>query len=343
MRKDSPLTVDVPGPGRDSPGWAKVGVIAAVGFVIGIAWPRVVGVRLGPSAPGEAAAAASAAAASASGIANAKGGAPTLAPPASVAAKAAPVGEAATKGAGMNGVSAAVPMGPPRLTVPKGFVLSCKTSDGESKKGKECGRLTGLDKVVPPHLRKLTTCSAAEGQTGKLSFVVTSSFPSGGLHWDVGRSSTVGNLAGIKSCLETHFSGVTAAGIAHEHSRYVVAYTVTFAPGLATAAASKTDTSSELDSANKNAKVAAADDDKGDSADKPEKAAAPAAAPAAGEASVGWEVALVRSVPKTGSVVARLPRGTKVKIGASKDGWYAINYGEGFASAGFVYRGAIGR
>jgi hypothetical protein len=32
-----------------------------------------------------------------------------------------------------------------------------------------------------------------------------------------------------------------------------------------------------------------------------------------------------------------------VKLGAIKDGWYAIKYGDGFASDGFVYRGAIGR
>ena len=60
MRKDVPLAVEVPSPERDKPAWVKVGVIAAVGFIVGIAWPRLVGVRLGPSAPGEAAAAASA-------------------------------------------------------------------------------------------------------------------------------------------------------------------------------------------------------------------------------------------------------------------------------------------
>jgi hypothetical protein len=52
---------------------------------------------------------------------------------------------------------------------------------------------------------------------------------------------------------------------------------------------------------------------------------------------------LVRDVPKTGAVVARLPRGTKVKIGVIKDGWYAVKFGDGFASDGFVYRGALGR
>lgn len=338
MRKDAPLAVEVPAPDRDSPGWVKVGVIAAVGFVIGIAWPRVMGVKLGPSAPGEAAAAAASAAASA----KAAGRAPE-APPASVNAKSAAAGApsnatsaSATASGAAAVASAAVPSGPPQVTVQRGSVIACKTTDGESKKGKECGTLTGLDTVVPPHLRKLATCSAAEGQTGKLSFVATAVFPSGGLSWDVGKSSTVGNIEGITSCLKTHFSGVTATGVAHEHNRYTVAYNVTFAPAAVVEPAPG--------KIAKDDKSANAKDDSADKAkDGPsDKADTPAAA-AGSEASVGWEVALVRDVPKTGSVVARLPRGTKVKLGAMKDGWYAIKYGDTFASDGFVYRGAIGR
>lgn len=312
MRKDAPFAVDVPAPDRDSPGWVKVGVIAAVCFVIGIAWPRLFGVRLGPSAPGEAAAAAASASASVAAAAAAKLAHSPEAPPASVNAKSAP---SSVPSAGASAVlGAAPPMGPPQISVQKGSVIACKTSDGESKKGKDCGTLAGLDNVVPSHLRKLATCSAAEGQSGKLSFVATATFPSGGLSWDVGKSSTVGNLEGISNCLKTHFSGVTATGVAHEHNRYTVVYTVTLAPGVA---AEKADVA-----------------EKGTKADKPE---------ASGEVSVGWEVALVRDVPKTGAVVARLPRGTKVKTGAMKDGWYAITYGEGFSSEGFVYRGALGR
>jgi hypothetical protein len=330
MRKDPPLAVEVPAPDRDSPAWVKVGVIAAVGFVIGVAWPRVMGVKLGPSAPGEAAAAAASAAASA----KAAGRAPE-APPASVNAKSAATA-APSSSAMATASAAAVPAGPPQVSVQRGSVIACKTSDGESKKGKECGALAGLDNVVPPHLRKLATCSAAEGQTGKLSFVATAVFPSGGLSWDVGKSSTVGNLEGITNCLKTHFSGVTATGVAHEHNRYTVAYNVTFAPSAIEAAAP-----GKPDKADKNAKDEGSAD-KNAKDDKSDKTDAPAAA-AGGEASVGWEVALVRDVPKTGAVVARLPRGSKVKLGAMKDGWYAIKYGDAFGSEGFVYRGAIGR
>ena len=80
--------------------------------------------------------------------------------------------------------------------------------------------------------------------------------------------------------------------------------------------------------------------------EKEEKTPAPDAPPSSssnGETQVAWEVALVRDAPKTGAVVARLPRGAKVKPVTTKDGWYQIKFGEGFATEGWVYRGAIGR
>src|SRR5205823_2884700 len=102
---------------------------------------------------------------------------------------------------------------------------------GENKKGKDCGSAASIDALVLPRLKKLAHCSAAEGQTGKLSFVVTGDFASGRLAWDVGKSSTVGNLDGMKTCLQTDFHGVSlAAGAPHENPRYTVAYLATFSP-----------------------------------------------------------------------------------------------------------------
>lgn len=321
MRKDAPLAVDVPSPDRDGPSWVKVGVIAAVGFVIGVAWPRLVGVRLGPSAPGE-----SAAAAAASGSGARAGARAPEAPPASVTARASaqPASSAAPGAPASAATAASAAGGPPAIAVPKGAVLTCKTDDGESKKGKECGSVASLDQLVAPRLRKIAQCSAAEGQTGKLSFVVNADFGSGRLGWDVGKSSTVGNLEGVTSCLKTLFHGTALNGVSHEHAKYTVAYTATLtAPDKA------------------DAKEAKADDAKADAKAKDDKADAPA--PASGEGTVAWEVALVRDVPKTGQVVTRLHRGDKVKLGAMKDGWYAIKYGDGFTSDGWVYRGALGK
>jgi hypothetical protein len=60
-------------------------------------------------------------------------------------------------------------------------------------------------------------------------------------------------------------------------------------------------------------------------------------------ARVEWDVALIREAPKSGKVVARLPRGTGLHVGAAKDGWYPVHYGDSFSNEGWVYRGAIGR
>lgn len=339
MRKDAPLAVDMPGEGRDNPGWVKVGVIAAVGFVLGVAWPRVMGVRLGPSAPSDTSAAA------ASGSAKSGARAPE-APPASVSAKlpAQPAASVTAPAASVSSVAAATAVptaGGAQINVQKGNVLSCKTEGGETKKGKECGAVAALDQVVAPRIRKLSTCSAADGQTGKLSLVVTADFAGGKMNWDIGKSTNVGNIEGISSCLKTIFHGVGVSGISHEHARYTVAYSAALSPAaldkgdkdLAGARPDKTDKT------DKNAKDRSGEDAQDDSKERPE----PAPVAAGAEASVGWETALVRDVPKTGQVVARLPRGTKVKVGTVKEGWYSIKYGDGFASDGWVYRGAINR
>jgi hypothetical protein len=65
---------------------------------------------------------------------------------------------------------------------------------------------------------------------------------------------------------------------------------------------------------------------------------------AEGSAQIVWEVALVRDAPKTGGkIVARLPRGTTVRLGPLKEGWYPVKYGDGFSGDGWVFRGAVGR
>jgi hypothetical protein len=69
----------------------------------------------------------------------------------------------------------------------------------------------------------------------------------------------------------------------------------------------------------------------------------PSARSIEGMALVVWEVAIIRDAPKTGKVVARLQRGSTLRVGAVKDGWYPVRYGEDFSGDGWVYRGAIGR
>lgn len=327
MRKDAPLAVEVPSPERDNPAWVKVGVIAAVGFIVGIAWPRLVGVRLGPSAPGE-----SAAAASASGAA---GGRAPDAPPGSAAAKGNGTGAATAGMASATSASATTAAAvalPPKIVVTKGIVVTCKTTDGEKKTGKDCGTVAGLDLLVRDKVKGIATCGGVEGQTGKFSLTANADFKSGRFWYEVNKGATVQNIDAISACLKNAFHGQAVTNVPHEHPRYTVSYSAVL-----------TAEKEEVGAANK---AKTAKDDKAEKAEKaPEKGeeeSKPAPA-VAGESNVAWEVALVRDAPKVGAVVARLPRGTKVKLGAMKDGWYSVKFGDDFATDGWVYRGAIGR
>jgi hypothetical protein len=329
MRQRPPIAMDIPSAERDRAAWVKVAVIAAVGFGVGVAWPRLLGVKLGPTAPGSSTAATTT-------TAEPRAATPAPSVPASVATPAAIAASPKTAADG-----AASSLGAPDVHVGRPYVISCKNADNETLKGKECGAApSGLDAIVTPRLQKLGSCGAAEGQTGKLSVVVTVDFNRGGVSHSVGKSSTVGNLDGIAGCLKTHFSGVVAKDVPHEHKRYVVSYAATFkAPAPRAAKGADTPAPSGASTASNVASTAALPppgDDSSNDAPAPAKGAG-------GEATVAWEVALVRDVPKTGAIVARLPRGAKVQPGESKGGWYSIRFGDGFASQGWVYRGAIGR
>lgn len=298
-KADSPLSVQIPGPAGDRPSWSRVGVIAAVGFIVGVAWPKLAGVRLGPSVPESTSSAASAAPPPQEAPAATAGPAPSPTVPA-VAVTPAPA-----------------PSAPPPVTlaVGRGVVFACKSSDGDTMKGSECGSLPGLDGVVQPRLRKLTECAEAASITGKVHFVVHLDFPRGGLGVELGKGHGVSAPDALLACAKSDLAGAPLTGIAHENPRYSVAYALTFGGGAAGSAS---------------ASPSASPSHSGGDADS-------------GSAQVVWEVAIVRDAPKTGKVVARLQRGAELHLGAPKDGWYPVKYGDGFAGDGWVYRGAIGR
>ncbi len=287
-RKPEPATAfQVPSFADDHPSWVKVSVIAAVGFAIGIAWPRLAGVKLGPTAPemqSHAAVAASKASADAMD-------APPPLPTASVMAPP-PLESAASPGEA------------PTITVGRGVVLSCTTAEGERAKGSACGQVTGFEALAQPRLESLAKCPAAVGVSGKLAVVVSVDFKASRINVDSGKSTTVASPDGLYACLRAAFQGAPLGGVDHDQQRYALFYAVTLASTSGAAAATARDASS---------------------------------------AEVAWGTALVRSAPKTGDIVARLPRGSRVQLGAAKEGWYPIKYGADFGSEGWVWREAIGK
>jgi hypothetical protein len=306
-RSSRPLTVQLPPDGADRPSWMKVGAIAIVGFTVGVVWPRLAGIRPGPSAPVEATASA--------GNRAPEGPSPS----ASAAVAEAPAASATPATSAAD--SAAVPLNnaPPAILSTRGVVSSCKSAEGEIMKGAACGNVPPFDSLAHPRIKKLAHCPGAQGLSGKLGIAFSLDFTRNKINFSFGKTSTVSNRDTLDQCLRMSFENVSLNAIPHDNPLYAMYYSVTFTPrdsaAMAPAAAS----------------IAAS------SASPANEGEGPATA------QVGWEVAIVRDTPRTGQVVARLQRGTKVRVGSGQDGWFRVQYGNDFTSEGWVYRGAIGR
>lgn len=279
--------------------WTRVLVLALCGFAVGVAWPKLTGVRFGPSAPGESAASGTRA--------------PERAEPAAVVAPALSA----------SSEPVALPAVASQIQVRDSFVLDCVTNDDENKKGPECGVYRELDALAVPKLRKLAACPAAHDAIGQISLVANVNFAQRRVDGSLGKSTSLsrGDAGAVFECLKRELEGLEIAALPHPHKRYTLVYKV------------------DLTEA------------KGDVSGAPASSGAPAvaseapAAPvAAGEtAEVTWDVAIVRSTPRTGEIVARVPRGSKLKLLSVENGWWRVKYGADFGSEGWVFRGAIGR
>lgn len=336
-RSNDPFAVQVPTPKDDRPSWVKVGVIAALGFAIGVAWPRLAGVRLGPTAPGDTTTAARAP----------EGAAATPEPAAPTTAQPPTVGNAgASGGTGVNmtvpaaAFPAAVPSAsgaPAEVALRRGAVIGCKTQDGEFRKGTAaCGTSAGFEAAALGKFKRLSSCSAAQGAEGKLLAVITADFAANKVMVSVDKKSTVENQDTFRSCLQLAFDTVNLASLEHEHPRYTYSFSLALTPrpGGAVPAGVASPSASIPAAGTASSAIRGG---------KPVAAVAPLPPGVEPEAQVVLEVAIVRDAPRMGQVVGRLPRGSHVKLGASQDGWYRVKYGPTFSSEGWVYRGTIGR
>ncbi len=301
------LSVKIPSPEADRPSWLRVGLVAVIGFAVGVAWPRIAGVRLGPAAPAEAVSAVAARAPEA----------PSASAALAAAAPAAPATPTPT--------ASAAPAAP-TITVSHAAILSCKTDSGDSLKGKDCGGLAGLDPIMQARLKRLAQAPAAAENPGKLNVILGLDFTSNRVSVESGKSSTVKDVDSLKAFIAGEVKAMSLKSVDHQNPRYSVLYTVNIAAANAPAGASATGAAPSTSTPS-----------------APTASATPGEQMPEGMAAVAWEVAIVRDSPHTGEVVARLPRGTKVQLGTAEGGWYKIKYGPSFASEGWVYRGAIGK
>jgi len=182
----------------DGQSLGRVGVIALVGFVIGIVWPRLAGVSLVPEAPVE----------SETALVDAAGD---------------ELGEAAPPEPELIEL-----MPEDRLGIGPAQVTSCVDSAG--KKKASCDK-PDIDEVVHPHLIALLGCPAATGVFGTLSLGFKVNFDKKKLSDPIsGRSTDLPESTAkeLLLCAKKEFDAAQVPGVPHDYAEYQVFYSLDF-------------------------------------------------------------------------------------------------------------------
>jgi hypothetical protein len=300
-RPDVPMVVQLPKAGADHPAWAKVGIVALVGFVCGIVWPRFMGTRIAPPLPTEASARASEAA-----------------PPVVSRTETFPVasgGVAAPAAAPAVSAAASSAAGELAITVGRGAIVRCRDTEDEALT--DCGSLQ-FDPIAVPVLKSLTHCASAPPSAGQLSVGFDVDFRRHRVRPMLGKATTLPSQTaqGLLACADAGLKSAALSDVKHRYRRYAIYYTATFAP-----AEQRADPPAATTPEHRTAGTTTNE------------------TPMTGSATVAWEVAVVRETPRSGSVVARVLRGTKVRLVARQGEWLRIRTG---TTEGWAYRGALG-
>lgn len=240
------------------------------------------------------------------------------------------VASVASASAAASNVAASSPVGPPlaaltpptpepAISVGPGVILRCRDLGTDSQEG--CGSLE-FDPIAVPKIKALVQCPAAGSAgslTGKLSIGFDVDFHKKAVKVMLGKSTTLPRekAEALIKCADTAFDKVSLGAVPHEHRRYTLFYTASFSTPSKSGEPSNEKPSVE----------------------GPVAGTTTSESPASGTATVAWDVAIVRETPKTGTIVGRVLRSSKVKVLAHQGEWFRVQYG---SIEGWVYRGTIG-
>ncbi|MBN2192044.1 MAG: SH3 domain-containing protein [Polyangiaceae bacterium] len=208
MARSRPATVEIPTPDQDRPRFARVGMVAVAGFVIGIAWPWLAGVRFAPSAPVD----------------------ELTRPPSSTDAKLIPHASAAGRPPAAAKPPPAKPEPVQRIAVGKATVTSCRNADNKILPA--CDPIE-VDPVLVPRLQALQDCPGSEEARGVLSIGVKIDFVAGKIADVVqGKSTTVDGRAAhaLIACAEKGLASISLKDVAHAQADYTVFYLMEITP-----------------------------------------------------------------------------------------------------------------
>ncbi len=189
------------------------------------------------------------------------------------------------------------------------LITSCHDA-GQRAQSCDEPRLSGVTRAP---IGELARCEGADGASGVLSLGLEVDFAQGRIsRVKAGKSTTLSEelTASLVTCAEKSLTGISLAGIAHEHASYWLYHLVRFKPP-----------GSPFDATSVPAGEIVS---------------------ASGRGTIGWKTALVReAASRQAKTVARLLYGTRVNVTGRAGEWYRIDY-DGRGSVGWVHRKAIG-
>jgi hypothetical protein len=209
-RRQPALKVDVPRPSKAPLRLGRVGIIAAVGFAVGVLWPRIAGLRLVPTLPTPAASAP-----------DLSGAPPEETPATSALASAVPA--PAPKKAEVLAPGSAPPV------VGEAQITSCR--DAAGGKVEQCDAVD-FDRVARDRLSSLDDCPAARRVSGILSLGFELDFTTERVtRLTTGKATSLDDdaIKVVLDCYRQSFANVSLVAIPHEHQRYTVFYRVELA------------------------------------------------------------------------------------------------------------------
>jgi hypothetical protein len=224
-RSDPPLVVRIPARSEDRPALSRVGVVAVLGFALGIAWPKLLGARLGPDVPGGGKAATTSAP-------NEPGSAEPVASTAAAAPSADP--------------EAAAPTNRQRALLRSLEVVRCRDKSGKKlEAGGEGGcKPLAASKWIEPKLSALAACPSVIGLEGEMELELELDFEKSSVRVDPGEKSAFPNstIRGVLNCAAEELGDLDLAKIPREHPRTTLLAKLSFVPpGKAIEAAAPAD------------------------------------------------------------------------------------------------------
>jgi hypothetical protein len=204
------LNIEVPTDSQDRLHLGRVGVVAVVGFVVGLLGPRLAGKQIAPSPP----------------VDESESKAASLSPP----PKEKP---AVAKPQVPPPAPKAAPKPEDHVEIGDVQITSCRNGDGDNLRA--CDTIH-LGTLAEGRLKALGACSAAEDAEGVLSIGLDIDFERNAVvDFKNGKSTTLPAQTARRliDCAKKEFSSVDLAGIKHKHAQYTLFYLVTFAASKA--------------------------------------------------------------------------------------------------------------